>query len=191
MRTLIPQPGHLWLLTGLLLSGCASQIPPLIREAPSDNPPLELVHANAADYRGRSLRWGGTIIETENREKTTWLSVLARPLYKDGEPRYTDDSAGRFIAIVPEFLDPKVYAADRLVTVSGTLLRTETRKVGEFPYTYPVVAAEAWYLWPMETELPYGYPNPWWYDPWYYGPGYYDPWYPYGYPYPYPYRYWR
>jgi outer membrane lipoprotein len=187
MSNHIPKTACLWLLAGLLLSACASQIPPLIRKAPPDNPSLTGVRAHASDYRGRQLRWGGKIIETENRESTTWLSILERPLYRDGEPEYSDESGGRFIAIVPEFLDPKVYTPDRLVTITGTLLRTEARKVGEFPYTYPVVEAQAWYLWPVETELPYGYPGPWWYDPWYYGPWYYEPWYPYGYPY----RYWR
>jgi len=176
------------LLLTALLGACASQVPLHIREAPADNPPLQQVHEDAADYLGRQVRWGGMIIETGNREATTLLTILGRPLYKGGEPKFTDDSAGRFIAIVPEFLDPQVYAPDRQVTVAGSLLRTETGKVGEHPYTYPVIQADAWYLWPEKTKWPYGYPAPWWQDPWYY-----DAWYPYGYPYPYryPYRYRR
>jgi len=179
----VAQYGFVLLLT-LLVSACASQVPPLIREAPADSPSLAQVRAHAADYLGRQVRWGGTIIETGNRENATRLTVLGRPLYKAGEPEATDDSAGRFIAIVPEFLDPEVYAPERQVTVTGTLLRTEAGKVGEYPYTYPVVQVEAWYLWPVVSEQPYGYPDPWWYDPWYYRP-WYGPWYPYGYPYRY------
>lgn len=182
MRNLIAKPRLTALLLALLLSGCASQVPLNIREAPADNPPLAQVRAHAADHLGRQVRWGGSIIETGNREDATWLTVLGRPLHKDGEPRSTDDSGGRFIAIVPEFLDPQVYAPDRQVTISGTVLRTEAGKVGEYPYTYPVVQADTWYLWPERTEWPYGYPYPGWYDPWYYDPGY---------PYGYPYRHWR
>ncbi len=183
MRRLIPKACLEWLLAGLMLTACASQIPPTIREAPADNPSLETVCGKVADYLERQVRWGGKLIETENRENATWLTVLASSsLSKDGEPESGDGGAGRFIAIVPEFLDPKVYAADRKVTVTGTLLRTETRLVGEFPYTYPVVQAQVWYLWPKESGVPYGYPYPGWYDPWY-GPWYYNPWYPYGYPY--------
>jgi outer membrane lipoprotein len=171
----------------LLLAACASQVPPAIREAPADSPSVEAVRGNAADYLQRQIRWGGRLIQTENREHATGLVVLAAPsLSKDGEPRSGDGSAGRFIAIVPEFLDPQVYAADRKVTVSGTLLGSETRLVGEFPYSYPVVQATSWYLWPEENETPYGYSYPGWYDPWYgpwYGPWYARPWYPYGYPY--------
>jgi outer membrane lipoprotein len=171
------------LLIALLVGACASQVPQGIREAPADNPSLGQVRAQATGYLGRQVRWGGTIIATENREDATWLTVLGLPLYKGGAPQFTDDSAGRFIAIVPAFLDPQVYAPDRQVTVTGTLLRTEAGKVGEYPYTYPVIRADVWYLWPEQTELPYGYPYPGWYDPWYY-----DPWYPYGYGYPYRYR---
>jgi outer membrane lipoprotein len=177
-----------WLLTGLMLSACASQIPQAIRQAPVDNPSVEAVRGNTADYLGREVRWGGRLIETENREHATWLTVLSSTsLSKDGEPQSGDDNGGRFIAIVPAFLDPKVYAVDRKVTVTGTLLRTETRPVGQFPYTYPVVQASSWYLWPEDAEPPYyGYPYPGWYNPWYgpwVGPWYANPWYPYGYPY--------
>ena len=174
------------LLLSLLLNACASQVPLNIREAPAGNPSLEQVRANTTDYLGQQVRWGGTIIETGNREATTLLTVLGRPLYKGGKPKFTDDSAGRFIAIVPAFLDPQVYAPDRQVTFTGSLLRTETGKVGDYPYTYPVIQADTWYLWPVNTAWPWGYPSPGWRDPWYY-----DPWYPYGYPYPYryPYRY--
>jgi len=182
MPRILPNVCSEWLLISLLLSGCASQIPQTIRKAPVDNPSLEAVRGNAADYITRQVRWGGKLIETENRKDATWLTVLGASLSNDGEPQPGEDNAGRFIAIVPEFLDPKVYAADRKVTVTGTLLRTETRLVGEFPYNYPVVQAQSWYLWPEESEVaPYGYPYPGWYDPWY-GP-WYGPWYPYGYPY--------
>ena len=161
----------------LLLGACASQVPQAIRVAPADSPSLLQVHQQADNHLGRQVRWGGTIIETGNREDTTRLTVLGRPLNKSGDPKFTDESAGRFIVIMPEFLDPAVYAPDRQVTVTGTLLRTEAGKVGEFPYTYPVVQADAWYLWPAEIQQPYGYGDSRYYGPWY------DPWYPYGYPY--------
>ncbi len=80
MDGLIRKSALLWLLTGLLLSACASNIPRMIREAPADNPPVETVRDNIDDYRGREVRWGGKLIETGNREKTTLLTVLSRPL---------------------------------------------------------------------------------------------------------------
>jgi outer membrane lipoprotein len=182
MHHLTPQTAILWLVTSLWLTACASQIPQTIREAPTDNLSLEQVRSGNADYKGRRVRWGGRILETENKENSTWLTLLAYPLNKEGKPKETDENVRRFIAIVPQFLDPKVYSQPRLLTVTGTIQGIETRKVGEFPYRYPIVQAEAYYLWPKPVVGPAraGYP----YDPWYYNdPWFYDPRYPFGYPY--------
>lgn len=173
-----------WLLGTLLLASCASQVPVNIREAPPGNPPLDKVRGSTTDYRSQQVRWGGEILETENRENATWLTVLARPLTGNGKPELTDRSQGRFIARIPEFLDPKVYTAERNVTVRGTLVGSETRQVGDFPYAYPVVDATDWYLWPKEVVYPPDYRSPWWNDPFFYDPWYYDPWYRYPYYYP-------
>lgn len=173
----------------LLLAGCASQIPLEIRQGPDSPAPSE-VRGNIGAHAGRAVRWGGLLLETQNRQTVTRLVILARPLTRDGEPSGSDTSLGRFIAIVPGFLDPKVYAPDRLVTVTGILRGSEHGTVGTHDYLYPVVEAAAWYLWP-EPEPPYGTPYPWWYDPWYgpwwyggwYDPWWYDPWYyPHWYP---------
>lgn len=175
------------LLAALLVSACSSEIPLLIRQGPVDSPAPALVREQVGDYVGRQVRWGGMLIGTENGADVTRLTVLAQPLGRDGEPGYDDDtSLGRFIAVVPAFLDPKVYTPDRLVTVTGTLRGSELGKVGEHPYRYPVVEAQAWHLWPGPAATPYGYPYPGWYDPWY-GPGWYGPWYdPWYYPWYYP-----
>ncbi len=183
MRDFINRRGFALLLTTALLSACASNIPPEIREAPPDNPALDQVLADTAPFVSRQVRWGGVILETENRADTTWVTLLALPLSTSGRPDISDNSPGRFIAAVPVFLDPTVYSKDRRLTVTGTVSGSETRKVGEFPYSYPVVNVTHHYLWPVETKLPPRYRNPWWYDPWWYDPWWYDPWYPY------PYRY--
>ena len=172
-----------WLLTTLLLASCASQVPITIRQPPPDNPVLDKVRSNPAGFQSRQVRWGGEILAIQNRKNVTVLTVLARPLSKDGEPRSTDSSQGRFIAQIPAFVDPKVYTTGRNVTVRGTLTGTETHLVGKHPYIYPVVKATDWYLWPETVPYPYDYYDPWWYD----DPWYYDPWYPY----PYYYRHYR
>ena len=184
------------LLATLLLGGCTSQVPLLIRQGPLDSPAPDDVLADIGVYAGQAVRWGGVLIATENREQVTRLTILAQHLARDGEPGTGDSSLGRFIAIVPEFLDPQVYAPDRLVTVTGTLRGSELGMIGSHPYSYPVVDAQAWYLWPEPVE-PYGYPYSWWYDPWY-GPWWYGSWYdPWYYPwysprlYPYRHPHWR
>lgn len=159
-----------------LLAGCAAGVPRPIRDAPDDNPALAAVRANPGAYSGRSLRWGGTIARIDNRATETRVEIVERALERYGRPQDTDRSGGRFLARVEGFLDPSVYAQDRQLTVTGILVGSESGKIGEHPYTYPVVQVQALHLWPPRE--PVHARDPYWVDPWW-------PWYPWGYPYPY------
>jgi outer membrane lipoprotein len=164
----------------MLISACSSHIPPEIRQAVDDAPDVAQVRQQAEAYMSQKVRWGGVILNTENKQNTSWLTVIAFPLSDNGEPQVSDKSPGRFIAIIDEFVEPLVYSHDRKITVTGNLLRSETLKVGEFPYEYPVIQVDHYYLWPAVQEPPdINYYPYWWYDPWYYPyyPGYY-PYYP-------------
>ncbi|SRR5690554_1464245 len=173
------------LLMGLALGGCATTPDP-IRKSPDDNPTLRAVRANPEAYQGRELRWGGSIVAVENRAEQTCIEVVERVLESGGRPVEEDRSQGRFLACVPGFLDPVVYEDGRLLTVRGTVVGVETRKVGEYPYRYPVVAVSSHHLWEPLSDLRYYEPDPFWYYPWpAYGP---YPW--RGYPY-YPYYRYR
>jgi outer membrane lipoprotein len=164
------------LLLGLLLAGCASDLPRAIREAPAEDIRPAQALGNPEGVRGAAVRWGGAIAAVENRRDETWLEVVERPLARDGQPRNTDQSGGRFLARVSGFVDPVVYAQGRLITITGNLETPTTRAVGDYPYRYPVVGVTDLYLWPKEPEAVHHH---------YYSPYWYDPWYPWGYPYPY------
>jgi outer membrane lipoprotein len=159
------------LLLLLALAGCASDIPRPIREAPpGDLRPAQAL-AEAETRQGTAVRWGGAVASVENRSDETWLEIVEHPLYSDGRPRRTDRSDGRFLARVPGFLDPALYARQRFVTVAGTLEEPVTRTIGAYPYRYPVVRATGHYLWPREPDVVhhhYYYYPPYWYEPWYY-----------------------
>lgn len=166
-----------WLLLIMLLSACSSHIPPEIKQPLEGSPSLGEVRDRAEAYASQKVRWGGVILATENKQDASWLTIVAFPLDDNGEPRISDQSTGRFIAIVDQFLEPTVYTPEREITVIGNMLRTETIDVGEFAYEYPVIQAQHYYVWPVKEEPVYvDYPPYWWYDPWY-------PYYPYYYPY--------
>ncbi|MCI0401506.1 MAG: Slp family lipoprotein [Gammaproteobacteria bacterium] len=182
----------LFVITALSLGGCASQVPIEIREPPADNPTIAAVGSDFQGFNGRYVRWGGTIAAVENRTNETDVEVVAHKLDSEGSPYATDDSLGRFIARVEAFLDPVIYAVDRSVTAYGVLEGSITRPIGEHPYTYPLVKATKFYLWPEYSYYPgyapyhYGY-----YDPYYYPYPYFYlyPSYPYSYAYPYRFGY--
>lgn len=165
----------------LLLAGCASDVPRAIREPSAASPDLAEVQRRPEAFRGRTVRWGGTILAVHNRADTTLVELLARPLDRAGEPDADADGRGRFMAEFRGFRDPTAYPKDRRLTVTGPLIRAERRPVGDFSYLYPVVAVEAQKLWSEPPPRPI-YPAPYypWYGPWgrplYPGP-WYDPWY--------------
>lgn len=177
------------LIVLLFLGGCATTTAPdAIREPPPGDPSLSEVGGNVDAYIGKRVRWGGMIAGVENRPDETWLEIVAQPLDRSGRPRGDGRSLGRFIAKVEGFLDPAVYAKGRQVTVAGTVAGALTRPIGEYPYTYVVVEADAVELWPAEVERTYYRRDPF-YDPFYdpLWPARVYPWYA---PYPF-YPYWR
>jgi len=51
-----------------------------------------------------------------------------------GQLRGKEPGSGRFIALLTGFADPAGYPEKRLLTVTGRLMRVETRLIGEYPY---------------------------------------------------------
>lgn len=146
MKTIAPIP--LILLSLLWLAGCASTVD----STPVPSPPLEQVRADFGGFEGLPVRWGGQIARVENLPQQTLVEVVEHPLGRNGRPRLSRDSGGRFLVRVPGFLDPAVYAQGRPFTVSGTLTGQLERQIGQYPYTFPVVAADSYRLWEKEPE---------------------------------------
>lgn len=165
----------------LLVGGCATGVPQAVRHAPATTVSVADVQRQAPRYIGQQVRWGGTILSVNNLSDLTEVELLARPLRDGGEPRREAAGQGRFLVEIRRFLDPAEYPEGRSLTVTGRLARVETRPVGEYPYRYPVLQADAWHLWPAPPESVYIAPHPFshpWYDPWYF-PGFrrwYYPW---------------
>lgn len=150
----------------LFLPACSSQVPPDIRHGLKDSPTISKIQADPEAYTSQPVRWGGVILNIENRQDSSRLTIVAYPLSKNGEPQVSKNTIGRFVAKFNFFLEPQVYSRDRVITLTGELIKTETIKVGNFPYTYPVIAVKQYFLWPVEEPAEILYP-PWWYDPYY------------------------
>ena len=153
-----------------VVAGCAS-VP-----APLEGDYSESFYPDQATDRstGANVRWGGIVVETRPEAKRTCIEILAQELDRTARPVRSDREYGRFIACRNEFIDPEIFVNGREVTVAGQLSGFREGNVGEFEYVYPVVAADAVYLWPERDRYEYGYP---------YGHGYYGFGYPYYWPY--------
>lgn len=171
-----------WALSLLVLAGgCATtSLPPEIREPPSPDLSLVQVQAAPAKYAGQAVRWGGTVLEVRNLPQITEIEILSRPLAERGAPRTEGSGQGRFVAQISGFLDPAEYPTGRRITVAGTVAGVETRRVGDYPYRYPVVRVKTHRIWVDPPPDPYWHRYP-----------YYDPWfYPWSWRYPYPWHPW-
>jgi len=169
MNTSLQNPAIYFLLSFvLLLPACSSHIPVEISEPLPTELQISQVRENIDQYIGQKVRWGGSILSTDNKENTSLISIVSFPLNGNGRPTDSGESSGRFIAVLNDFLEPLVYSEDRQITINGTITGTENRKVGEFLYNYPVVKVEHYHLWAPLLEYDNDYPPHWWYEPWYY-----------------------
>ncbi len=142
-----------WTLWALLplLAACAKTIPPEELKGVDQSISFQALSRNPETFLGKTVVLGGDIISTENQPEKTTLMVLQRALDGDLKPSANDQSQGRFIATVPEFLDPAIYAKGRRITIVGRITGKEIRQLSEIPYTYPVIEENTHYLWPIEN----------------------------------------
>jgi outer membrane lipoprotein len=163
----------------LVLTGCASK--PSKPEIPEPTLSIASVLTSPEQYMGQRIHWGGTITKVENKAETTRIEIVSRELQKKGRPKSNDKTAGRFIAVFDEFLDPGVYTKDRQISVRGKAAGAENGEIGDYVYTYPLVSVDTHTLWKPAVK-PTHYYDPLW-DHWYYQPYFYrrhyDPFNPY------------
>jgi outer membrane lipoprotein len=161
----------------LLISGCAHVISKDLRAKADPSLTFEQILQNANAYRGKTVLWGGEIIQTTNqKDGTTLIEVFQRPLGWRGEPKETVASEGRFLILIEKYLDPYLFRKGRKITVAGEIQGERMQPIGEMEYRYPLILSKQIYLWEE-----YVYPVPYYYYPYYYDPYYYDLW--WGYPY--------
>ncbi|MHB8254290.1 MAG: Slp family lipoprotein [Acidiferrobacter sp.] len=161
----------LWVLASLLLlAGCASRIPLELRQPHISQATVAGARAHLVPI-GLRVRWGGIIAKVSNTPKATWIQIVSKPLRHDGRPRRRPRSDWRFLARVPGFLDPALYAVGRKITVVGVFSGYEKDPIGSYLYDFPVVHTLSSYLWRPRPVTPYYYSNPWPWG-WGFGPGF-------------------
>ena len=151
------------LAAGSLLLGACATAPKPLQGTFTQVTPRDAV---AASQAGTSVRWGGRIVETSPRQDSTCFQLISRPLGATGRPLSSapDATDGRFIACRAGFYDPAVFENNREVTFTGRIEGYENRRIGEYDYRFPKVAADVVYLWPKrDTVNVITRPEPW---PW-------------------------
>jgi outer membrane lipoprotein len=154
--------------------GCAHTISSEMRRRAARGVTFPMVLRDPDAYVGTTVIWGGIIIETVNRPGQTEIAILETPLDWEEMPQDEEYTRGRFLAIIPSYLDPEVYRRGRKVTLAGEVAGKEVRPLGETRYVYPKVRVREMHLWREVVRYPL-YPSFWWgwygypYPPYYFG----------------------
>ena len=132
---------------------------PIYKTAPSSvNATPQQVATSPANFRNLQVVWGGSVISVHNLADHSEVEILAYPLDASQRPRLKEPAIGRFIAIMPGFVEPMNYPPGSLVTLSGTLDGARSGEVGQADYTFALVHGEAMHRWTPD-EMRQGHPN--------------------------------
>jgi outer membrane lipoprotein len=157
--------GVLTVVATLLLSGCVT-VPDAIKGT-SATPQQNLSQVMAAPqlYVGQEARFGGRVVNIDNRDGKTRLEIATVSLDEGARPALGEPSKGRIYADVNGFLDPVDFRG-QLVTVVGPIKGSIEGKVGETPYKFMLMQANGYKRWNVVQQVVMP-PQPM--DPWFWG----------------------
>ena len=98
-------------------------------------------------YAGGAVIWGGRIVQVTNLADHSEVEVLAYPLDASQRPKASDNGNGRFIIVMPGYLEPLNYPPGSLITVSGKISGSHAGTVGEANYVFPLVSSTQSHVW--------------------------------------------
>ena len=144
------------------LAACATAPQPLQGQFT----PLTPREAVEREATGTVVRWGGRVVEVEPQPNRTCFHMISTRLDVSGRPYWaTDDVGGRFVACRTGFYDPAVFERNREMTFTGRIDGYESRRIGQYDYRLPRIAADVVYLWPVRERVDVierPAPWPWW-----------------------------
>lgn len=159
MRSTMSCPWRLLLAVALPAALAACAPAPIYKTGPSSVTATPAQVASAPqNFRGLEVVWGGTVVSVHNATDHSDIEILAYPLDSSQRPRLQQAALGRFVAVVPGFVDPLDFPSGAPVTLRGTLDGARGGMVGDANVTFPLVRSEAMHRWTPE-EMRAGHPN--------------------------------
>ena len=136
------------------LAGCAT---PVFKDAPPTAETPAGIAAAPERYHGLDVVWGGKIVDVRNLADSTEVQVVAYPLDASQRPQQGAPALGRFIVVLPGYVEPLDFPAGRFVTLRGQVAGSRTLPIDEHDLVLPVVANSTVHLWP--PNFPYEEPR--------------------------------
>ena len=100
------------------------------------------IKKNPEALAGKNVMVGGIITENSSSGDVMQLEVGQLELLDNGVPDESSQSAGRFLAVSGELLDPLLYRPGSLITVIGEIKGQKVQKLESTDYRYPLISAK-------------------------------------------------
>ena len=169
----------------LLLSACAAPITPLLSTkhkvdlscsearldatdarsgAPKTSIPPSIMdtrvvnasYSEASSHKNDVVRWGGFIIDVQNKEDFSLMQIRFHPLDYAGHPQFHKPSEGDFVIKTSKPIDSEIYIKYSVVTVVGILDSDINLPVDEKNISLPLIVLtdpkEYPYMWAEDYE---------------------------------------
>jgi outer membrane lipoprotein len=139
------------LLCSALIAGCATPIFKNVVQ-PANIAAVD-VQQSPERFSDAEVVWGGRIVNVENREDATEVEVISYPLDRDQAPLTDAPTQGRFLLVLPGYVEAYDYPVGRHLSVHGQLAGTRVAHVQDHEYVYPLVRARQVHIWPWGFML--------------------------------------
>lgn len=147
------------LLPTLLLGLAACAPAPIYKPAPGTVAATPMQVSQTPEQFARSqVIWGGSVVGVRNLPDHSEIEILAYPLDSSQRPVFRAGASGRFIAIVPGYVEPMNYPGGAPITIDGQLAGTRVGQVGQASYVFPLVKVAQSHVWTPD-EMRSGHPN--------------------------------
>lgn len=100
------------------------------------------IRKNPEALAGKNVLVGGIIAGTRSSGDVMQLEVAQLDLLSSGVPDESAYSAGRFLVVSGELLDPLFYRPGSLVTIIGEIKGQKIQKLEGADYRYPLISAK-------------------------------------------------
>jgi len=104
--------------------------------------PYADIKKNPEVLSGKIVLVGGIIAATRSSGDVMQLEVAQLELFENGVPDETSTSAGRFLAVSGDLLDPLFYHPGALVTIIGEIKGQKVQRLEGADYRYPLISAK-------------------------------------------------
>lgn len=134
----------IWSLFSMLalLGGCAHVMSEAGLAAIDRSVTYNDIKKNPEALAGKNVLVGGIIAATRSSGDVMQLEVAQLELFENGVPNESSLSAGRFLAVSGELLDPLFYRPGLLVTIIGEIKGQRVLKLEGADYRYPLISAK-------------------------------------------------